>query len=102
MQAVPTGVVEGPDGFYYVSQLTGFPFPAGGANVFRVNPRTGTYTVYATGFTMAMDLDFGDDGTLYVLEIDSDNILGRAARRAASGRCPGAVSSASSPCPRAR
>ena len=22
-----------------------------------------------------MDLDFGDDGTLYVLEIDSDNIL---------------------------
>ena len=25
---------------------------------------------------MIMDLDFGDDGTLYVLEIDSDNILG--------------------------
>ena len=76
MQAVPTGVVEGPDGFYYVSQLTGFPFPAGEANVFRVNPRTGAYTVYASGFTMAMDLDFGDDGTLYVLELDSDNILG--------------------------
>jgi hypothetical protein len=75
MQAVPTGVVEGPDGFYYVSQLTGFPFPVGGAGVFRVNPRTGAYSVYATGFTMIMDLDFGDDGTLYVLEIDSDNIL---------------------------
>ena len=81
MQAVPTGVVEGPDGFYYVSQLTGFPFPAGEANVFRVNPRTGAYTVYATGFTMAMDLDFGDDGTLYVLELDSDNILGGQHRR---------------------
>jgi hypothetical protein len=76
MQAVPTGVVKGPDGFYYVSQLTGFPFPVGGAKVFRVNPWTGLYTVYASGFTMAMDLDFGDDGTLYVLEIDSDNILG--------------------------
>jgi hypothetical protein len=75
-QAVPTGVVEGPDGYYYVSQLTGFPFPAGGAKVFRVNPHTGAYTVYASGFTMIMDLDFGDDGTLYVLEIDSDNILG--------------------------
>jgi hypothetical protein len=74
-QTVPTGVVEGPDGFYYMSQLTGFPFPVGGANVFRVNPRTGAYTVYATGFTMIMDLDFGDDGTLYVLELDSDNIL---------------------------
>jgi hypothetical protein len=74
-QAVPTGVVKGPDGFYYVSQLTGFPFPVGGAKVFRVNPRTGAYTVYASGFTMIMDLDFGDDGTLYVLELDSDNIL---------------------------
>lgn len=75
-QAVPTGVVKGPDGYYYVSQLTGFPFPAGGAKVFRVNPQTGAYTVYASGFTMIMDLDFGDDGTLYVLELDSDNILG--------------------------
>jgi hypothetical protein len=81
MQAVPTGVVEGPDGFYYVSQLTGFPFPVGGAKVFRVNPWTGAYSVYASGFTMIMDLDFGDDGTLYVLEIDSDNILDPAGSR---------------------
>jgi hypothetical protein len=29
MQAVPTGIVEGPDGAYYMSQLTGFPFPDG-------------------------------------------------------------------------
>ncbi|HET9557184.1 MAG TPA: ScyD/ScyE family protein, partial [Actinomycetota bacterium] len=38
MQAVPTSVVKGPDGAYYVGQLTGFPFPPGGANVFRVVP----------------------------------------------------------------
>ena len=75
MQAVPTGVVKGPDGAYYVSQLTGFPFPVGGARVFRVNPSTGAYTTYATGFTSAIDLAFGRDGTLYVLEIDSDSIL---------------------------
>jgi hypothetical protein len=75
MQAVPTGVVKGPDGFYYVSQLTGFPFPPGGAKVFRVDPRTGDYTTFASGFTNIMDLDFGDDGTLYVLEIDTDSLV---------------------------
>ena len=75
MQAVPTGVVKGPDGFYYVSQLTGFPFPPGGASVFRVDPRTGEYTTFASGFTNIMDLDFGPDGTLYVLEIDTDSLV---------------------------
>ena len=75
MQAVPTGVVVGPDGATYVSQLTGFPFPVGGANVFRIDPRSGTVSTYASGFTMAMDLAFGRDGTLYVLEIDSDSLL---------------------------
>jgi DNA-binding beta-propeller fold protein YncE len=76
MQAVPTGVVKGPDGAYYVSQLTGFPFPVGGAKVFRIDPATGDGTDYATGFTNAMDLAFARDGTLYVLEIDSDSLLG--------------------------
>jgi hypothetical protein len=75
MNAVPTGAVEGPDRAYYVSQLTGFPFPVGGANVFRVEPRSGAFTTYASGFTNAIDLDFGRDGTLYVLEIDSDSLL---------------------------
>ena len=42
MQAVPTSVVEGPDHQYYVTQLTGFPFPPGGANVYRVDPRSAT------------------------------------------------------------
>jgi hypothetical protein len=76
MQAVPTSIAMGPDHQYYVSQLTGFPFPVGGANVYRVNPRTGAQTVVATGFTNIMDLAFGRDGTLYVLEIDHDSLLG--------------------------
>ena len=75
MQTVPTGVVKGPDGALYMSQLTGFPFPFGGASVFRVNPRTGRVSRYATGFTNIIDLDFGRDGTLYVVEIDSDSLL---------------------------
>ena len=77
MQAVPTSVVEGPDGHYYVGQLTGFPFPVGGANIFRVNPRTGSLRACSrAGFTNIMDLAFGRDGTLYVLEIDHDSLLG--------------------------
>jgi sugar lactone lactonase YvrE len=72
---VPTGIVEGPDGAYYMSQLTGFPFPIGGANVYRIDPRTGQAKVFAGGFTMIMDLAFDKKGTLYVLEIDSNSIL---------------------------
>jgi hypothetical protein len=75
-QAVPTGVVLGPDRFYYMSQLTGFPFPVGGANIYRVNPWTGEAKVFASGFTNLMDLAFGRDGTLYALEIDHDSLLG--------------------------
>ena len=76
MQAVPTGIVEGRDGAYYMSQLTGFPFPADEASVFRIDPRTGAFTVFETGFTNIMDLAFDKRGTLYVLEIDSDSLLG--------------------------
>src|SRR3954452_3011981 len=75
MQAVPTGVAKGPDGAYYVSEFTGYPFPVGGAKVFRVDPRTGTTTTYASGFTNSADLDFARDGTLYVLDVDADSVL---------------------------
>ena len=75
MQAVPTAVVKGPDGALYVSQLTGFPFPVGGANVYRLDPWTGKPKVFASGFTNIIDLDFGRDGTLYVLEIDRDGLV---------------------------
>ena len=67
-QAVPTAVQVGPDGAYYVSFLTGFPFPQGGAWVARVESGKQP-TVYASGFTNAMDLAFAPDGSLYVLKI---------------------------------
>jgi hypothetical protein len=75
MQAVPTGVVKGPRGDYFMSQLTGFPFPVGGASVYRVDDRTGDAEVFASGFTNIMDLAFDKHGTLWVLEIDHDSLL---------------------------
>jgi sugar lactone lactonase YvrE len=75
VQAVPTGLVKGPDGDYFMSQLTGFPFPVGAANVYRVDRRTGEAEVFASGFTNIMDLAFDEDGTLWVLEIDHDSLF---------------------------
>jgi len=76
MDAVPTTVALGPDGNYYVGQLTGFPFPVGGANVYRVPAGGGTPEVFASGFTHIIDIAFGEDGTLYVLEIAKNGLLG--------------------------
>lgn len=70
-QAVPTAVAQGPDGWLYVGQLTGFPFPAGQARVWRVPPGGGAPEVCATGFTTIVDLTFDPDGHLYVLEFAS-------------------------------
>lgn len=75
MDAVPTSVALGPDGHYYIGQLTGFPFPAGGAKIFRVPAQGGTPEVYAAGFTAIIDVAFGADGSLYVLEIAKNGLL---------------------------
>ena len=74
MQAVPTSVVKGPDGAYYVGQLTGFPFPPGGANVYRVVPGHAPQ-VFEDDFTNIIDIAFDKRGRLYVLEIATDGLL---------------------------
>jgi hypothetical protein len=76
MNAVPTAIAIGPDGALYVTQLTGFPFPVGGANVDKVDPTTGAQTVFASGFTNLIGLAFGRGGDLWVLEHDADGLLG--------------------------
>jgi sugar lactone lactonase YvrE len=76
MDAVPTSVALGPDGSNYVGQLTGFPFPVGAANIYRVPASGGTPTVAASGFTHIVDLTFGPDGSLYVVEIAKNGLLG--------------------------
>jgi hypothetical protein len=76
MQAVPTSVIEGPDGSLFVGELTGFPFPVGGARVYAVPANGGTPTVIAEGFTNIIDIALDDTGTGYVLEHDADGLLG--------------------------
>ena len=66
-QAVPSSVAKGPDGAYYVSQFTGFPFPEGGAKIYRVGA-DGKPTVFADGFTQLTDLQFDSAGNLYALQ----------------------------------
>jgi hypothetical protein len=84
-QAVPTAVTLGPDGAYYVGELTGFPFPPGAANVYRVDATTGDRTIAHSGFTNIVDLTFDPDGNLYVLQISTNGLA------SASGPGPGAL-----------
>ncbi len=39
-QSVPTSVAVGPDGYYYVGELKGFPGPTGESSIWRVAPRS--------------------------------------------------------------
>ena len=73
MQAVPTAVTRGPDGAWYVSQLTGFPFPAGAANIYRVVPGRAP-TVWASGLTNVTDLAWYRH-KLYAVEIAEGGLL---------------------------
>jgi glucose/arabinose dehydrogenase len=88
MDQVPTGIERGPDGAVYVSTLTGFPFPNGGARVYRLQDRNsdgdamddGEVTTYADGLTTATNLAFDKDGSLLVTEF-STNFLEQAPGR---------------------
>ncbi|MGH3384542.1 MAG: ScyD/ScyE family protein [Nocardioidaceae bacterium] len=71
-QAVPTSVAKGPDGAYYVSQLTGFPFVPGAANIWRVEEGEAP-EVYAAGLTHVTDLAF-HDGDLYAVQISDTGL----------------------------
>ncbi|MGI9599430.1 MAG: ScyD/ScyE family protein, partial [Acidimicrobiales bacterium] len=74
MQSVPTSVAKGPDGALYVGELTGVPFPKGGARVYRVVPGHEP-EIYADGFTNITDIGFDRDGNLYVLQISTEGLL---------------------------
>jgi len=64
---VPTGVVQGEDGTFYVSYLSGAPFVPGSAKVVEVSA-DGEVSDFATGLTMLTDLTQGPDGNMYATQ----------------------------------
>jgi len=80
-QAVPTSVAIGPDGYYYVGELKGFPGPTGESNIWRIHPKASwaecgsspkCAKVFDGGFTSIIDLAF-HKGRLYVAEMDEQS-----------------------------
>ncbi|NKI26633.1 ScyD/ScyE family protein [Arenibacter sp. 6A1] len=81
-QAVPTTVVVGPDGYYYVGELKGFPAPAGESNIWRISPNASEADCATSpdcmklldgGFTSIIDMAFCADGKLFVAELDEQS-----------------------------
>jgi sugar lactone lactonase YvrE len=87
--SVPTCVVAGPDGAFYVGELRGDKAPKNSARIWRVVPGHAP-TVYATGFNRVSGLDFGPDGSLYVAELTtaaklSGGLMGAVIQQAPDG-----------------
>jgi hypothetical protein len=86
-ESVPTAVAIGPDGAWYVSELKGFPFVKGTSRIWRIEPgssgatcdpefpQSGPCRTVGTGFTSVIDLAFGRDGVMYVLELAKEGLL---------------------------
>lgn len=69
VQPVPTSIsYDGND--FLVTTLTGFPFPQGQANIYKVSA-SGDVSVYQSGFTMLVDQARGNDGKHLVVQYAS-------------------------------
>lgn len=86
-ESVPTSVVVGSDGAYYVGELRGFPATPGTSQVWRIErgsrgavcdperPRRGACTRYADGLTSVVDLAAGKHGSIYALTLSKQSWL---------------------------
>jgi hypothetical protein len=73
LPSLPTGISVGPDGAYYISQITDVPYRNLSPNVYRFDPATDELSVAYSGFDRIVDLTFDGDGNMYVLH--SSNVL---------------------------
>ena len=68
VDAVPTKILANPDGGFYVSILTGFPFNNGQAVVYNVD-KNGQISVYHKGLTMVTDMALdAQTGDIYAMQ----------------------------------
>lgn len=89
-EPVPTAVAVGPDGAYYVGELNGFvpenfanqPTPDGLASIWRIEPGSRNVscpsaecTKVITGLNSVIDIEFGPDNQLYVVEFEQNGFL---------------------------
>jgi hypothetical protein len=84
--AVPTSITIGPDGAYYVAELTGVPFTDTRANIYRVVPGESPRfflieDACLSGFKTIMDIAFDNRGSLYVLQHSSAPVQQQGAGR---------------------
>ena len=92
VQPVPSSVDVGPDGAYYVGELTGAPGVPGWSRVWRIEPGARNVVCPSddcqeviSGLTSVIDVLFGPDGQLYVVEMDENGWLSLIAGGAAGG-----------------
>jgi hypothetical protein len=69
---VPASIALGPDGAFYVGNLTPTPYPDGTAVILRITP-DGKLDVFARGLTTVLGLAFDGQGRLYALESSTGN-----------------------------
>lgn len=70
---VPTSVTVGPDGNFYVSNLTPAPYTDGSAKVYKITP-DGSISVFRDGLTTVLGVAFDSQGRLYALETSTGNL----------------------------
>lgn len=90
VEPVPTGVALGPDGAYYVGELVGTtaanlggqPSIEGLASIWRIDPGSSNIvcpsdhcTKVITGLNAVIDIEFGPDNQLYVVEFERSGFL---------------------------